>query len=361
MKNLFTILLFLFSIEFLCAQVDGPFEDYYDTGELKLEGQYKNKKRFGDWKSYYKNGQASSVYSYKYGKRNKEYTSHYEDGTLKIKTEKVEGVFIRKEYYESGRLQSENQLKSGYFKGFLENGALEVEANYKDDELSGAWKHYGENGAVEWLVSYKDGYRNGLYKQFYKNGDIKLEGENEKDKKNGEEKRYLPNKVLEWKGNYSKDKLNKTWVKFDTNGEKVKKIKFKNGVASNSETETSIVATEVPDGVIERVPVYLGCENVFGNKIRNKCMGQKVNKLILSNFNKKLAVDIGLSGKQRIFVIFKIDMTGNVKDIKVKAPHPILKIETLRVIKMIPKLQPGFQRGIPVTVPFSLPIVFQVQ
>ena len=78
-------------------------------------------------------------------------------------------------------------------------------------------------------------------------------------------------------------------------------------------------------------------------------------------FNTNLASDLGLSGRQRILVFFKIDKSGNVTQIQARAPHPGLEKEAKRVVGLLPKMQPGKQRGKPVTVPYSLPILFQVQ
>ena len=362
MKYFFALITILFCVKFSQAQENGPYKDYYDSGELKIEGQYQFKKRVGEWKNYYKNGQVSSIYNYKNGKRNKESRSFYKDGTLSRKTEKVGEHYIVTGYYESGKLKYERQDQTGYYKSYFESGEIEIATNYIDSELSGEWKRFHKKGQIEWIVNYKDGYRNGVYKQFYKNGDIKLEGENKKDIKNGEEKHYLPNNVLEWKGNYSNGKLDKTWIRYDVNGKKLEKFKFKNGLSLKSIVDIGLVEVKVPEGVLERVPVYPGCEEELTNKRRKRCMSQNVNNLIMSNFNKKLAANIGLSpGKKRIFVMFKIDKKGNVKAIKTRGPHPILEVEAKRVIKMLPKLQPGYQRGKPVIVPYSLPIVFQIQ
>ena len=356
------LLVLVFSLQFLYAQKDGAFIDYYDSGELKTEGHYKNKKRIGNWTSYYKSGQISSLYSYTDGKRDVEYIAYHKNGKLKVKTQIENGKSISRGYYESGELYSEREVKTGYYKSYTKNGKLKIEANYDNYELSGEWKQYYENGEVEWLVNYKDGYRHGVYKQFYNNGIIKLEGSNKKNKKEGEEKRYLQNNILEWKGYYSKDKLSKTWVKFNDEGEKLEKIKFKNGKALNIETSKGLVSTKIPEGVTEKVPIYPGCEDRITNRTLKKCMSNQISQLILTNFNKDYISNIGLKkGKQRIYAMFKIDKEGVVKDIKVRASHTLLQVEVHRVLKLLPKLKPGFQRGKPVIVPFSIPIVFMVK
>lgn len=117
---------------------------------------------------------------------------------------------------------------------------------------------------------------------------------------------------------------------------------------------------EVPFAVIENVPVFPGCEK-GSNAKKKACMSEKIQKFVQRKFNTDLASDLGLSGRQRINVIFKIDKTGNITGVRSRAPHPGLEKEAARVINLLPKMKPGRQRGKPVTVPYSLPIVFQVQ
>ena len=117
---------------------------------------------------------------------------------------------------------------------------------------------------------------------------------------------------------------------------------------------------DVPFSVIENVPVFPGCEKGSNNEKR-ACMSKKISQFVNKKFNTDLAGDLGLSGRQRINVIFKIDKTGNIVGVRARAPHPKLEAEAARVIKLLPKMKPGKQRGKAVTVPYALPILFQVQ
>ncbi|PWI29496.1 energy transducer TonB [Flavobacteriaceae bacterium LYZ1037] len=117
---------------------------------------------------------------------------------------------------------------------------------------------------------------------------------------------------------------------------------------------------EVPFAVIENVPVFPGCES-GNNEDKKACMNEKLQKFIQKKFNTDLAGDLGLSGIQKISVFFKIDKTGDIVDVKARAPHPRLEEEAKRVVGMLPKMKPGKQRGKAVRVPYYLPIKFQVQ
>ena len=134
-------------------------------------------------------------------------------------------------------------------------------------------------------------------------------------------------------------------------------------IAEIEEIEEAVeeVIEDVPFAVIENVPVYPGCESAGNNEAKKKCMSEKIAKFVNKKFNTDLAGDLGLSGRQRISVFFKIDKSGNIVNVGARAPHPGLEKEAKRVINLLPKMQPGKQRGKSVTVPYSLPILFQVQ
>ncbi|MCF6307598.1 MAG: energy transducer TonB [Flavobacteriaceae bacterium] len=118
---------------------------------------------------------------------------------------------------------------------------------------------------------------------------------------------------------------------------------------------------DVPFAVIENVPVYPGCEKKKGNAEKKKCMSEKIMKFVQKKFNTELAGDLGLEGRQRINVQFKIDKNGNVVGVRARAPHPKLEQEAVKVVKALPKMIPGKQRGKAVGVLYSLPILFQVE
>ncbi|MGH1384386.1 energy transducer TonB [Kordia sp.] len=125
--------------------------------------------------------------------------------------------------------------------------------------------------------------------------------------------------------------------------------------------EEEEVIEDVPFSVIEDAPIFPGCEKYKSKKERKKCMSEKVQKHVNKKFNTELASDLDLEGVQKIFVVFKIDRQGNITNVRSRAPHPKLAKEAEKVIKSLPKMKPGKQRGKPVGVNYTLPIVFKVQ
>lgn len=116
---------------------------------------------------------------------------------------------------------------------------------------------------------------------------------------------------------------------------------------------------EVAFAEIENVPVYPGCKG--SNLKKRECLSEKIKNFVVKNFNTEIVKNLGLDGIQRIAVIFKIDKSGNIISVRARGPHPRIEQEAVRVINLLPKMEPGLQNGKPVVVPYSLPIIFAVQ
>ncbi|CAM1345874.1 energy transducer TonB [Tenacibaculum crassostreae] len=112
---------------------------------------------------------------------------------------------------------------------------------------------------------------------------------------------------------------------------------------------------------VQNTPVFKGCEGLSEEE-NKKCFEQKIQQHIQRNFNAELAQDVGLSsGKYKILTQFVIDKTGDIIDIKIRAPHMKLEKETDRVVNKLPKFQPGKQNNKEVKVKYTLPITFKVE
>ncbi len=127
-----------------------------------------------------------------------------------------------------------------------------------------------------------------------------------------------------------------------------------------------VVVEEIPEDVIvdfiviEDAPEYPGCDK--GSKAERKaCMKERIGELVRRKFNSDLAADLGLTGINRIDLFFTISKTGDIVDVKARAPHPKLVEEAIRVAGLLPKMKPGMQRGNPVKVTFNQPIIFKVE
>ena len=73
-----------------------------------------------------------------------------------------------------------------------------------------------------------------------------------------------------------------------------------------------------------------------------------------------ICVEQGIQG--RVYCQFVVNRDGSIVDIKIlRSPDPALSKEAERVLKMMPRWSPGKQRGKPVRVKFSLPVMFRLQ
>ncbi len=120
------------------------------------------------------------------------------------------------------------------------------------------------------------------------------------------------------------------------------------------------VEVTLPFTVIEEVPIYPGCEGL-GKEESKLCFTNKITKFVNKRFDTSLAEGLNVSGKQKIWVQFKIDKTGKVVDIIANSPHKSLIKEAVRVVEKLPQMTPGKQRKRPVSVKYTLPIVFFIE
>jgi len=113
--------------------------------------------------------------------------------------------------------------------------------------------------------------------------------------------------------------------------------------------------------VIEKVPIYKGCEGYQKNKALKKCMSIAIAKHFEKYYSIETARKSGLSGTQKIYIIFTINKDGNLANVKHRTPQPILGKEAIRVLGKLPKFTPGYANGKTVRVKYTLPITVNIQ
>lgn len=116
---------------------------------------------------------------------------------------------------------------------------------------------------------------------------------------------------------------------------------------------------QVAFAVIEDVPVFPGCEGLSKQATKD-CFQKKIQEHVAANFNyPQTALDLRIQG--RVSVVFIIDKTGHITGIRSRGPDKILQNEAERIIRILPKMKPGLQRGKPVKVAYAVPIFFKYQ
>ena len=150
-----------------------------------------------------------------------------------------------------------------------------------------------------------------------------------------------------------KDEVEETIIEStETNNDEIIEV-------DNVEIEEEEEIINVPFAIIEDVPVFPGCEVVSKKEMRN-CFQEQINKHIKKHFRyPDIAQEMGIQG--RVYVNFIISQDGSITQIKMRGPDQNLEAEAKRIISLLPAMTPGKQRGRPVRVPFSIPIVFRLQ
>lgn len=140
---------------------------------------------------------------------------------------------------------------------------------------------------------------------------------------------------------------------------KCKEAKAKEKIMSEDVDYTTDV--DVPFAILEKSPVFPGCDENGTSEELKKCFSFKIAQYVNDNFNTKLTENHNLNGVQRIAIAFKIDTAGNVVAVKARAPHKSLATEAKRIITSLPKMKSGMHKGKAVTIAYSLPIQLMVK
>ncbi|MDP4266946.1 MAG: toxin-antitoxin system YwqK family antitoxin, partial [Bacteroidota bacterium] len=171
------------------------WKEYFETGELRGEGNYKNDRRIGKWIFYHRNGKIEQTGTYIEGEiPDGEWKWFYESGKL-LKSEifkrgLLEGLL--KEYTDSGNVITEGKYQDDLKEGewFYDMNDHKEIGSYKSGMRDGEWKHYYNNGNLSFTGNYIDGIPEGKHTWYHENGVIKEEGVYEGGRKEGEWKMY---------------------------------------------------------------------------------------------------------------------------------------------------------------------------
>lgn len=141
------------------------------------------------------------------------------------------------------------------------------------------------------------------------------------------------------------------------------KIEGENDTITSKKKENSLTNDKIISYAnIKETPIYPGCESLQEESARKGCFRGKITKHISDNFNAKSMQNLGLPfGSNRISVQFIIDRSGNIVDIKARAPHPKLQEEAIRTMKLLPQMKAGVQDGKNVAIRYNMPIIFDIK
>lgn len=177
----------------------GRWIEYYETGEMRSEGEYLNSSHVGEWKFYFQDKTIEIVGSYnRKGEKIGEWRWYYPDGKP-----------LMIENYEEGKLE-------GLFVEYDNLGNEISKGEYLNNAEEGEWIYVHGNSTEK--GSYFDGMRQGLWKTWFNNGKVASEIEFEQDLPNGKFISYWENGTVKLTGKYVTGLRNGVWYKYDEDG-----------------------------------------------------------------------------------------------------------------------------------------------
>ncbi|NTW31826.1 MAG: toxin-antitoxin system YwqK family antitoxin [Bacteroidetes bacterium] len=159
----------------------GPWKDYYESGELKDEGTFDNGAKIGLWKFYFKNKKLEQTGNYlKNEKPDGEWKWYYDNGTI-MRTENYSGGLLNgttTEYSDSGTVIVKGEYVDGLEEGFwfYKFGDIRMEGSYKEGRREGIWTYYFDNGNVNFVGNFFDDNPDGKHIFYWDNGKVREEG-----------------------------------------------------------------------------------------------------------------------------------------------------------------------------------------
>ena len=208
---------------------NGKYIEYYKNGKIKLQGNYKEGRRNGEFKTFLKNSKSAGSVIYKDGKiikstlikSMKENASfsiltniNYNSNSHEIVTDEFPNGLLKqyftfnkdglldgesRQYYEEGEIKSvssfKNNIANGTFISYYQNGNIKEKYTYKNGNEEGEGIFYYEDGKIKNKAIFKDGVT--LEEEIYKDNEIR-----KNTFKNGEivqQDIYSKNKILKAK------------------------------------------------------------------------------------------------------------------------------------------------------------------
>ena len=189
---------------------NGKWKDLYPDGKTRAEGNYTDNRRTGLWKFYNASGKVEQTGYYNNGRPDGLWKWYYENGAI-----------LREEEYFQGQ-------RDGAYTEYSPTGDIIGQGQYSDGERNGDWKSksgdYTEEG--KYIIGLKDGQ----WKSYYSDGSLKFKGNFVQGNPDGQQLYYYENGKIKEEQYYKMGIRQKTWKKFDEEGQPVLTITYKDDV-----------------------------------------------------------------------------------------------------------------------------------
>lgn len=194
----------------------------YESGKLKMRGQLRGNSNYGLWKYFYENGQVSMEGNIFNGKREGEWRFYYESGIKKsrgnFKNNEKTGIWNH--FYEDGTLKAQAFYEgdTGFYKEFYNNGNVKAQGYNIDGKSDSTWIYFYENGIIQAKGIFKEGLRSGIWTYYYPNGNLSASGYYKRGEKNGNWTYYHENGKKSSEGIEIDGRKEGDWKIYDSEG-----------------------------------------------------------------------------------------------------------------------------------------------
>ena len=210
------------------SRKQGSWMNFWENGNIQLEGTYKNDRKNGYFKEYSEKGDLINI-------------TKYLDDIIQPEAVEIQKLVVEREYYPNGSVKTTRLYRNGIQEGisieFSPEGTILAAGEYRNGSLVG-----------EGLVL-EDGSRNGPWKEYYTGGSLKAEGDYNNGNKLGPWKYYHPNGKIEQTGVYNKEgKPDGTWRWYYESGQLLREETYYRGKKDGLSEEYSEYGTIIERG-----------------------------------------------------------------------------------------------------------------
>lgn len=202
--------------------LEGRAKDYYPSGEIKIEADYKDGELHGYFREYYKNGKVKTEGWYQNGNREQQWLSYHPDGTLASDFYYRANVNVGRgsEYTPDGKkfvdieVDDEGSIAAlQYFNPQGTAGTVKRRENFTD-----VYEEFYKNKKLKSRTGVLCGAYSGTLERYFPDGTLHYRYEILNGKKNGKYANYGFDGTLFTSGTYINDQLTGVWKTNHENG-----------------------------------------------------------------------------------------------------------------------------------------------
>jgi uncharacterized protein len=192
---------------------NGKWKDLYPDGKIQAEGTYTDNRRTGLWKFYTSSGKTEQTGFYNNGRPDGLWKWYYDNGAI-----------LREEEYFQGQ-------RDGSYTEYSVTGEIIGKGQFTDGERNGEWKFSTGDNTEE--GKYIIGLKDGQWKSFYPDGTLRFKGSFIQGNPDGQHLYYYENGKIKEEQFYKNGLRQKTWKKYDEEGNAVITITYRDDVETS--------------------------------------------------------------------------------------------------------------------------------